>query len=66
LDGRTRIPTEFLGPTIAQTPDCAACGRAAGGYGESVRVGLTLAVIGAAIGIGGIIYGVLWLLAALE
>jgi hypothetical protein len=31
-----------------------------------MRLGLTLAVIGAAIGIGGIIYAVLWLLAALE
>lgn len=29
-----------------------------------VRLGLTLAVIGATIGIGGIIYAVLWLLAA--
>jgi hypothetical protein len=31
-----------------------------------VRLGLTLVVIGAAIGIPGIIYGVLWLLAVME
>ena len=43
-----------------------ACGRAAGGYGEDVRVGLALAVIGAAIGVAGIVYAVLWLLAVAE
>jgi hypothetical protein len=31
-----------------------------------VRLGSMLAVIGAAIGIAGIIYGVLWLLAVME
>ena len=40
--------------------------KGGGNSGEVVRVGLTLAVIGAAIGVGGIIYGILWLLAALE
>jgi hypothetical protein len=40
--------------------------KGGGSYGEGVRLGLTLAFIGAAIGIGGIVYGVLWLLAALE
>jgi hypothetical protein len=40
--------------------------KGGGSYGEGVRLGLMLASIGAAIGIGGIVYGVLWLLAALE
>jgi hypothetical protein len=43
-----------------------ACGRAAGSYREGMRLGLTLAVIGAVIGIAGIMYGVLGLLAVME
>jgi hypothetical protein len=43
-----------------------ACGRAAAGYGEGVRVDLLLAVLGAVIGVGGIVYAVLWFLAVAE
>jgi hypothetical protein len=37
-----------------------ACGRAAGSYGEGMRLGLTLGAIGAAIGLGGLVYGCYW------
>ena len=40
--------------------------RAAGSSGEDVRVGLALAVIGAVIGVVGIVYAVLWFLAVAE
>jgi hypothetical protein len=42
---------------VGQIP---ACRRAAGSCGEGMRLGLTLAAIGAAIGLGGLAYACYW------